>query len=267
MKLKDIIQDLEIRSIRGDADPAIGKITFDSREVRQGDLFVAVRGTRTDGHKYLASALGSGAAALVCEEYSEDPRDGIPVICVPDSRRALAQMAANWYAHPSAGLSLVGITGTNGKTTIATLMHRLHQNMDFKAGLISTIQVLVGEQSRPATHTTPDPLQINAVLREMVDAGCEYCFMEVSSHAIDQERIGGLEFNGGIFTNLSRDHLDYHKDFKEYLQVKKRFFDELPQEAFALVNVDDKNGKVMLQNCRAEHHSYSLRSMCDFRTW
>lgn len=256
---------MEISSVRGDADPTIGRITFDSRDVKKGDLFVAVRGTQADGHDYLASARGSGAAALVCEDYSEELRDDIPVIMVPDSRKALAQMAARWYHQPSAGLSLVGITGTNGKTTIATLLHRMHQNMGFKAGLISTIQVLVGEQSRPATHTTPDPLQINAVLREMVDTGCEYCFMEVSSHAIDQERITGLEFNGGIFTNLSRDHLDYHKDFKEYLQVKKRFFDELPQEAFALVNVDDRNGKVMLQNCRAEHHSYSLRSMCEFR--
>jgi UDP-N-acetylmuramoyl-L-alanyl-D-glutamate--2,6-diaminopimelate ligase len=187
------------------------------------------------------------------------------VIFVPDSRKALAQMAANWYSHPSAELSLVGVTGTNGKTTIATLLHHMHQNMDFPAGLISTIQVLVGEQSRPATHTTPDPLQINAILREMVEAGCEYCFMEVSSHAIDQERIGSLKFNGGIFSNLSRDHLDYHKDFREYLRVKKRFFDELPEEAFALVNADDRNGKVMLQNCRAEHHSYGLRSICDFR--
>lgn len=265
MRLKEIIQDLEISSIRGDADPTIGKITFDSREVRQGDLFVAVRGTLVDGHNYLAGALDSGAAALVCEVFPDDLTDGIPVICVPDSRKALAQMAASWYKHPSAELSLVGITGTNGKTTIATLLHRMHQSMDFKAGLISTIQVLVGEQSHPATHTTPDPLQINAFLREMVDAGCEYCFMEVSSHAIDQERIGSLEFNGGIFTNLSRDHLDYHKDFREYLQVKKRFFDELSEEAFALVNLDDRNGKVMLQNCRAEHHTYSLRGMCDFR--
>lgn len=256
---------MEISSIRGDGDPSIGKITFDSREVLQGDLFVAVRGTQADGHNYLANALASGAAALVCEDFSESLPAGIPLVCVPDSRKALAHMAANWYAHPSAELSLVGITGTNGKTTIATLLHRMHQLMDFKAGLISTIQILVGEQPRLSTHTTPDPLQINAALREMVDAGCEYCFMEVSSHAIDQERVGGLEFNGGIFTNLSRDHLDYHRDFRDYLQVKKRFFDELPQEAFALVNGDDKNGKVMLQNCRAEHHSYSLRSLCDFR--
>ena len=265
MRLKEIIQDLEFIAGHGDQDPAIGKITFDSREVRRGDLFVAVRGTLADGHNYMNSAISSGAAAVVCEEMGEAASAGIPVICVPDSRKALAQMASTWYGHPSAGLSLVGITGTNGKTTIATLLHQIHHLMGFKAGLISTIQVLVDEESRPVTHTTPDPLKINAELRKMIDAGCEYCFMEVSSHAIDQERSGSLEFNGGIFTNLSRDHLDYHKDFREYLKVKKRFFDELGEDAFALVNVDDKNGKVMLQNCRAEQHTYSLRSMSDFR--
>ena len=251
--------------MEGEQDPAIGKITFDSREVAEGDLFVAIRGTQADGHTYMESAIGAGAAAVVCEEFGTLASGDIPLIRVPDSRKALAQMAAAWYGHPSTGLSLVGITGTNGKTTIATLLHQMHQLLGFKAGLISTIQVLVGEESRPATHTTPDPLQVNAALREMVDAGCEYCFMEVSSHAIDQERIASLDFNGGIFTNLSRDHLDYHKDFREYLNVKKRFFDELPDHAFALVNQDDKNGKVMLQNCSAGQHCYSLRSMCDFR--
>jgi UDP-N-acetylmuramoyl-L-alanyl-D-glutamate--2,6-diaminopimelate ligase len=174
-------------------------------------------------------------------------------------------MASVWYGHPSSELSLVGVTGTNGKTTIATLLHQMHQLMGFKAGLISTIQVLIGTESHPATHTTPDPIRINAILREMVDAGCEYCFMEVSSHAIDQERAESLAFDGGIFTNLTRDHLDYHKDFRVYLDVKKRFFDHLPEDAFALVNGDDKNGRVMLQNCPAEKHIYSLRSMCDFR--
>jgi len=265
LRLKEIIQDLEITVRNGDQDPPIGSITFDSREVRKGDLFVAIRGVQADGHNFIDAAIASGAAALICEEtgYKGDP--GLPMICVPDSRKALAQMASTWYAYPSTELSLVGITGTNGKTTIATLLHQMHHRMGFRAGLISTIQVLIGEESRPATHTTPDPLQINAVLREMVDAGCEYCFMEVSSHAIDQERVEGLEFNGGIFTNLTRDHLDYHKDFREYLNVKKRFFDNLPGTAFALVNGDDKNGKVMLQNCRAEKHIYSLRSMCDFR--
>ena len=265
MRLKEIIADLELIALEGDQDPSIGKITFDSREVREGDLFVAIRGTLSDGHDYMERAIHAGAAAVVCEDPGASAGAGIPLISVPDTRRALAQMAANWYGHPSTGLSLVGITGTNGKTTIATLLHQMHQLMGFKAGLISTIQVLVAAESRPATHTTPDPLQVNAALREMVDAGCEYCFMEVSSHAIDQERIAALEFNGGIFTNLSRDHLDYHKDFREYLQVKKRFFDELAEDAFALVNMDDKNGKVMLQNSRAAHHGYSLRSISEFR--
>lgn len=249
----------------GDQDPHIGKITFDSREVRKGDLFVAIRGLQADGHQYMDRAIRSGAAAVVCEEKGDTVDPGVPMICVPDSRKALAQMASTWYSHPSSELSLVGVTGTNGKTTIATLLHQMHHLLGFRAGLISTIQVLIGSASHPATHTTPDPLQINAVLREMVDAGCEYCFMEVSSHAIDQERVGSLEFKGGIFTNLTRDHLDYHKDFREYLNVKKRFFDRLPGDAFALVNGDDKNGKVMLQNCQSEQHIYSLRSMCDFR--
>jgi len=219
---------LEITVRSGDQDPLIGAITFDSREVCKGDLFVAIRGVEADGHNYIDAAIASGAAALICEEAGDREDAGIPLICVADSRKALAQMASTWYAYPSTELSLVGITGTNGKTTIATLLHQMHQRMEFKAGLISTIQILIGEESRPATHTTPDPLQINAVLREMVDAGCEYCFMEVSSHAIDQKRVEGLDFNGGIFTNLSRDHLDYHKDFREYLNVKKRFFDGLP---------------------------------------
>jgi UDP-N-acetylmuramoyl-L-alanyl-D-glutamate--2,6-diaminopimelate ligase len=265
LRLKEIIQDVEITAIEGDLDHAIGKIAFDSREIRQGDLFVAIRGTLADGHSFMDRAISSGAAAVVCEDPGEIAGAGIPLISVPDSRKALAQMAANWYGHPSAELSVVGITGTNGKTTIATLLHQLHQLMGFKAGLISTIQIRIAGESRPATHTTPDPLQINAALREMVDAGCEYCFMEVSSHAIDQERTGFLEFNGGIFSNLSRDHLDYHRDFREYLKVKKRFFDELPEDAFALVNGDDKNGDVMLQNCRARKHRYSLRSLCEFR--
>lgn len=265
MRLNEIIQDLEITTRKGEQDPPIGKISFDSRELEEGALFVAIRGVLADGHDYLDQAIAAGAAAVVCEDPGDRSGAGIPLICVPDSRRALAQMASRWYDNPSTELSLVGITGTNGKTTIATLLHQVHQRMGFKAGLISTIEVLIGGESRPATHTTPDPLQINAALRDMVEAGCEYCFMEVSSHAIDQKRVEDLEFNGGIFTNLSRDHLDYHKDFREYLNVKKLFFDRLSKNAFALVNGDDKNGKVMLQNCSAEKHIYSLRSLCDFR--
>jgi UDP-N-acetylmuramoyl-L-alanyl-D-glutamate--2,6-diaminopimelate ligase len=265
LQLSEIIKEVELSSRSGDRDPRIGKITFDSRQVEEGDLFVAVKGLQADGHQFIHQALQSGAAAVVYQEPVQLSVPGVPLLQVSNSRKALAQMAATFYAHPSRELSLVGVTGTNGKTTISTLLHQMHTLMGFRAGLLSTIQVLVGEEVHPATHTTPDPIQINALLRHMVDQGCEYCFMEVSSHAIDQERIAALEFNGGIFTNLTRDHLDYHKDFGEYLTVKKRFFDHLPEEAFALVNRDDKNGKVMLQNCRAEHHFYSLHFLGDFR--
>jgi len=265
LQLSEIIEGVEQSSRSGDRDPRIRKITFDSRQVEEGDLFVAVSGFQADGHQYIHRALQAGAAAVVCQQPVQDSIPGVPLVQVPDSRKALAQMAAAFYGHPSRELSLVGVTGTNGKTTIATLLHQMHVMMGFRAGLLSTIQVMVGEELHPATHTTPDPLQINALLRKMVDYACEYCFMEVSSHAIDQERIAALEFNGGIFTNLTRDHLDYHKDFGEYLTVKKRFFDHLPEEAFALINRDDKNGKVMLQNCRAEHHTYSLHFLGDFR--
>jgi UDP-N-acetylmuramoyl-L-alanyl-D-glutamate--2,6-diaminopimelate ligase len=265
MQLSEIIKGMELSSRSGEQDPRIGKITFDSRQVEEGDLFVAIRGLEADGHQYIDRAVQSGAAAVVCQEAGHHISPEVPMIQVSDSRKALAQMASAFFGHPSRELSLVGVTGTNGKTTIATLLHQMHVLMGFSAGLLSTIQVLIGEESQAATHTTPDPLQINALLRKMVDHGCEYCFMEVSSHAIDQERIAALDFNGGIFTNLTRDHLDYHKDFGEYLTVKKRFFDHLPEEAFALVNRDDKNGKVMLQNCRAEHHTYSMHFLGDFR--
>lgn len=249
----------------GNENLDIHGITFNSVEVKHGDLFVAIRGHKYDGHQFIHQALSDGAVAIVCEELPSPANIDASIIQVSDSRRALALMAAAFYGHPSKQLQLVGITGTNGKTTIATLLHQMHTQLGFKSGLLSTIQVFVGEDSRPATHTTPDPLHINAHIRDMVEAGCEYCFMEVSSHAIDQERIEGLEFNGGVFTNLTQDHLDYHEDFKQYLSVKKRFFDQLPTDAFALVNGDDKNGKVMLQNCKAEAHTYSLRSLCDFR--
>jgi UDP-N-acetylmuramoyl-L-alanyl-D-glutamate--2,6-diaminopimelate ligase len=269
MQLKELIEDIEAIRIDGRTDAEIRGITFDSRQVRKDYVFVAVRGTGADGHDYIPQALGSGASAIVAETVSgKDPgSDASPAawIRVVNSRLALALMASAWYGHPSRDLHLVGITGTNGKTTVATLLHRIHTSLGFRSGLLSTIQVLVGEESHPATHTTPDPLQINGYLRDMVEAGCGTCFMEVSSHAIDQERTAGLDFNGGVFTNLSRDHLDYHGDFRTYLEVKKRFFDQLSQEAFALVNVDDRNGQVMLQNCRAARYTYSLRSVCDFR--
>jgi len=265
LKLEKIIEGLEITSIAGDSSLDVGRISFDSRDVQEGDLFVAILGTRVDGHSFIGQAISSGALAVVSQETSIQIDQEITRIIVPDSQRALAYMASAFFGHPSREMNLVGITGTNGKTTIATLLHEMHILMGYKAGLLSTIRVLVGEEPLPATHTTPDPIQINGYLRKMSDAGCEYCFMEVSSHAIDQGRIAGLAFNAGVFTNLSRDHLDYHKDFRAYLEVKKRFFDQLPEEAFALVNDDDKNGKVMLQNCKAEHHYYGLQTMCEFR--
>jgi len=264
MNLSEIISSLENRKVIGDTDLEISGITFDSRTVVPGSVFVAIRGYKTDGNLYTDQAIEAGAAAIVSqrEANSEAP---VTWITVPDSRKALALMASAFYNHPSNDLHLVGVTGTNGKTTIATLLHHLHQQLGFSSGLISTIQVLIGEESHPATHTTPDPLQINRYLAGMVEKGCEYCFMEVSSHAIDQDRIWGLEFDGGIFTNLTMDHLDYHENFSDYLAVKKKFFDHLPGSAFVLVNVDDKYGKVMVQNCAAEQYTYSLRSICDFR--
>lgn len=256
---------MEINRFYGDEDLDISRIIFDSREVKKGDLFVAIKGTEADGHGFIEKAISAGAVALVSQEESPVENQGISRVYVSDTRRALALMASTYYGHPSRELQVVGITGTNGKTTIATLLHEIHMLMGFKAGLLSTIEVLMGSNALPATHTTPDPIQINDYLRRMVDAGCEYCFMEVSSHAIDQDRIEGLEFNGGVFTNLTRDHLDYHKDFKSYLEAKKRFFDHLPAEAFALVNADDKNGMVMLQNSAAKSHRYGLQSMCEFK--
>jgi UDP-N-acetylmuramoyl-L-alanyl-D-glutamate--2,6-diaminopimelate ligase len=265
MELSELIRDIHYTLVAGETDLEVTGIVFDSRQVSAGSVFVAVRGTGTDGHAFIGQAIRAGAVVIVAEkDPEEDPAD-LCWLRVSNSRSALARMASAWYDHPSRELHLVGVTGTNGKTTVATLLHRIYTNLGYSAGLISTIQVLIGEEARPATHTTPDPLQINGVLRDMVESGCGFCFMEVSSHAIDQDRIGGLEFKGGIFTNLTRDHLDYHRDFREYLEVKKRFFDQLPAEAFALVNLDDKNGQVMLQNCEAETYTYSLRSSSDFR--
>lgn len=266
MNLKNIIAGLEIiRMERAGDDPVIRGIRFDSRRVEKNDLFVAVRGIMADGHRFIGEAISRGAAGVVCEELPEKMDPGVPCIVVPDSRKALALTASAFYGHPSRELLLVGVTGTNGKTTIATLLYQLHSLLGFRAGMLSTIRVMIGGEPCPATHTTPDPVKINAYLRKMADRGCGYCFMEVSSHAIDQERIAGLQFNGGIFTNLTHDHLDYHKDFRGYLRVKKRFFDALPEDAFALINSDDRNAAVMVQNCRAEKRSYGLRSVSDFQ--
>ena len=247
------------------ADPQIGALEYDSRKVKAGDCFFAVRGTQSDGHNYIASAIESGAVAVVCQELPQQLNEGVSYIVVEDSNKAMADMAAAFYDYPSEELELVGVTGTNGKTTVATLLCDLFQLLGHKAGLISTVVYRVGEREIASTHTTPDAIRLNAMLREMVDEGCDYCFMEVSSHSVVQERIRGLQFAGGIFTNLTHDHLDYHGTFAEYIKAKRLFFDSLPKRAFALTNIDDRNGEVMVQNAVAKVSRYSLRSMADFR--
>ncbi len=254
-----------ILETRGDTDIMIRSLQFDSRLVCKDDVFFAVRGTVSDGHDFIGMAIEKGASAIVCETAPVEMSALIAWIIVSDSALALAFMASDFFGNPSGSMNLVGITGTNGKTTTVTLLHSLFTGLGYKTGLLSTIRNKVQQREVPATHTTPDPIEINRLLGEMADEGCEYCFMEVSSHAIDQKRIAGLKFRGGIFSNLTHDHLDYHKTFEAYLKAKKGFFDSLPVEAFALVNKDDKNGIVMLQNTKAEKFSYSLLSMADFR--
>jgi UDP-N-acetylmuramoyl-L-alanyl-D-glutamate--2,6-diaminopimelate ligase len=264
MYLKEVIQELEGWSVSGKDNPRITGLAFDSRKVLPGTIFVAIRGHLADGHRFIPQAIDAGASVIVSEEEAPVPHPEATWIRVADTRLALSLIASAYYGHPSRDLQLVGVTGTNGKTTIATLLHQLHSHLGYKAGLLSTIRIKIGTEDRPATHTTPDPIQINALIREMADHGCEYCFMEVSSHAVDQERTAGLDFNGGIFTNLTRDHLDYHSSFNAYLNAKKRFFDQLSPESFALINADDKHGGVMIQNCRATSYFYSLRSLSEF---
>ena len=254
-----------MEAVAGNTAVAINNLHFDSRKVELNDCFVAIRGTVSDGHDFIAKAVDQGALVVVCEELPDNVVNGITYVQVKDSKEALAYMAANYYGNPSEKLQLVGVTGTNGKTTIATLLYDLFSKAGFKVGLLSTVKVMVGDQSFEAIRTTPDSITINSYLKQMNDAGVEFCFMEVSSHGIDQHRTTALEFAGGIFTNLSHDHLDYHKTFAEYRDVKKRFFDELPASAFALVNVDDKNGRVMLQNTKAKKYTYALKSYADYR--
>lgn len=248
-----------------DAETAVSMVTADSRQVVPGALFVAVDGVAVDGHRFIPSAVSAGASVIVAERIPDGLPEGVTAIRVPDSREALGRLASRYYDDPSEALTLVGVTGTNGKTTTATLLYEMARLMGHKAGLISTVANIVGEKSVPAEHTTPDPVSLNRLLREMADAGCTFAAMEVSSHAADQHRIAGLTFAGGIFTNLTRDHLDYHKTFEAYLKAKKSFFDMLPPEAFALVNADDRNGKIMLQNCRASRQkTYSIRGVADY---
>lgn len=263
--LKDILYKVTLESVVGNTAVAITDLHFDSRKVGLNDAFVAVRGTQSDGHDYITKAVNQGALAIICEELPEQIVNGITYVKVADSASALATMAANFYGNPSHNLKLIGITGTNGKTTIASLLYQLFDKAGFKTGLLSTVKILVDKTEYKATHTTPDSLTINRYLAEMNEAGVEFCFMEVSSHGIHQKRTEGLRFEGGIFTNLSHDHLDYHETFAEYRDVKKKFFDELPKDAFALVNVDDKNGLVMLQNTKARKVTYALKSYADYR--
>jgi UDP-N-acetylmuramoyl-L-alanyl-D-glutamate--2,6-diaminopimelate ligase len=263
--LKDIIYKAAIEAVKGSTDITISKIEFDSRKIELNTAFVAIRGTISNGHDYIHTAISNGATAIVCDTFPEIIVEGITYIQVKDTNTALAFMAANFFDNPSQKLKLVGITGTNGKTTIASLLYQLFNKAGFKVGLLSTVKILVDEQEYKATHTTPDSITINHYLNKMIDAGVEYCFMEVSSHGIHQKRTEALHFVGGIFTNLSHDHLDYHASFAEYRDVKKSFFDGLPKTAFALTNIDDKNGAVMLQNTVAKKLNYALKSYADYK--
>lgn len=265
MKLTDLIKSIKIERSIGPAEVEISSLTADSRRAGEGSMFVAVRGVSVDGHSFIPSLKGKGVKAIVVEELPDELWDGTTYIVVENSAIALGHLASQWYGNPSQRLHLVGVTGTNGKTTTATLIYEMARLMGYKAGLLSTVVNYVDTEAIHATQTTPDPLTINALLAQMVEKGCSYAAMEVSSHAAHQHRIAGLTFAGGIFTNLTRDHLDYHKTVQAYLEAKKTFFDGLPAEAFALTNADDKTGEVMLQNTRAHRYTYSLRSMADFR--
>ena len=264
-KLKDILYKVTIEAVHGSTDLAIEKIEFDSRNVSNNDVFVAIKGSLSDGHQFIDKAISLGAAVVVCEDLPTTLLENITYVKVQNSNQALSYLAANYYNNPSQKLKLIGITGTNGKTTIASLLFQMFKKAGYKVGLLSTVKIMVDDVEYKATHTTPDSLTINQYLDEMVDVGCEFCFMEVSSHGIHQKRTESLHFEGGVFTNLSHDHLDYHDTFAEYRDVKKSFFDNLPKSAFAITNVDDKNGAVMLQNSVARKRTYALKSYADFK--
>lgn len=265
MDLEKILKGIKVVSLTGNDRTGIDDITFDSRNVTKGSLFIAVKGSKNDGHGFIDGAVKSGVSAIICETLPAAPDKKVTWVKTTDSAKALGQAASNFFGNPSSSLKLLGVTGTNGKTTIATLLYKMFTSLGHRCGLFSTVCNYVVSKELPATHTTPDPVQLNSVMAEMVEAGCDYAFMEVSSHSADQRRISGLKFAGGIFTNLTHDHLDYHKTFDNYLAAKKKFFDSLPANAFALVNADDKNGKVMLQNCKASHYTFSVKGAADFR--
>ena len=263
--LKDILYKVTIEAVHGSTDLPIEKIEFDSRKVSKNDVFVAIKGSLSDGHQFIDKAISLGASVVVCEDLPATLLENITYVQVQNSNQALSFLASNFYNNPSQKLKLIGITGTNGKTTIASLLYQMFKKAGYKVGLLSTVKIMVDEVEYKATHTTPDSLTINQYLDEMVEVGCEFCFMEVSSHGIHQKRTESLHFEGGVFTNLSHDHLDYHDTFAEYRDVKKSFFDTLPKSAFAITNVDDKNGVVMLQNTVARKRTYALKTYADFK--
>lgn len=263
--VEELLSGITVVERKGAAVSEVSGVESDSRQVKPGYLFVAVRGASVDGHTFIPQAMAQGAKVIVCEEFPTELNGEVLYIKVDDSAVAFGLLASAWYGNPSRELTLVGVTGTNGKTTTATLLYEMFRSLGYKAGLLSTVCNYIDTVKVPATHTTPDPLHLHRLLREMVDAGCQYAFMEVSSHSAAQHRIAGLDFDGAIFTNLTRDHIDYHKTVEAYLKAKKSFFDGLPEGSFALTNIDDKSGLVMLQNTRAEKHTYSLRTMADFK--
>lgn len=264
-ELKDILYKVSLTSTFGDMHVDVQGVCSDSRQVRDGFLFVAVRGTQSDGHEFIDQAIRAGARVIVCEKLPDTIHEKIAFVTVKNSAQSLGIIAANFFGTPSQKLKLVGVTGTNGKTTVATLLYRLFSSLGYRTGLISTVEYRIVDQVLASTHTTPDPVQLNGLLAKMVEAGCTHVFMEVSSHAVDQERIAGLNFTGAIFTNITHDHLDYHKTFENYIKAKKKYFDQLSAEAFSLVNADDKRGMVMMQNTKAKKHSFGLKKMVDFK--
>ena len=265
MKLSELLKNIKPIGIQGSTDIDITGINIDSRRIEKGHLFVAIKGTQTDGHKYIPKAQELGAAAILCEDLPTEQQDNVTYVQVASTESAVGPVATLFYGDPSQKLKLVGVTGTNGKTTIATLLFHMFRKFGHKCGLLSTVCNYIEDEAIPTDHTTPDPIELNQLLARMVEAGCEYAFMECSSHAIQQQRIGGLKFAGGLFTNLTRDHLDYHKTFENYRNAKKMFFDELGKDAFAITNADDKNGLFMVQNCKAQVKTYSTRTMADFK--
>ncbi len=263
--LNALLSGIEVLQLIGNDKVAVSSLQMDSRKVQSGDLFAAISGTQVDGHQYIQQCIQKGVVAILCENIPAEVSEGVTYIKVADSSRALGILASNFFGNPSAKLKLIGVTGTNGKTSVATLLFKLFRALGENVGLLSTVQNQINETVIPATHTTPDAIGLNALLNEMVTADCSYCFMEVSSHAVHQNRISGLQFAGGAFTNITHDHLDYHKTFNNYLKAKKQFFDELPATAFAVVNVDDRNGSIMLQNTKAAKYSFSLKTPSDFK--